>query len=338
MRLAAALMTAASASGAVRPLLLEHVNLNIPDRELARAFYAHALGGRVNPVSTNERLLHVNVGVSQFHMPTLRSVRGREPVTIAQRWGGTIELLTTEPLEQVAARVRETGYAVRELKEEPRENALADGGGEGSGARALAVDGPWASSFVLRRAPAELAPAVSRRRGHAGGTGPLIAMPRATVLCRPGAAPLIASFYRGILGLAVHESAGRARLDFEPCAPGLVSQSLEFIEHADAPPADAYDRSEEAAIHVAIYLPDLDSFGRAFKTAEAAGRIYINPRFEGGPPEYASARTMDEAIECGQFRVKDCIDPDSGELGIVLEHEVRHPGHRAFPLGDAPRE
>merc|ERR1712166_1031422 len=41
-------------------LLLEHVNLNIPDEKAARAFYLDCLGGVANPVSTNARQLHVN--------------------------------------------------------------------------------------------------------------------------------------------------------------------------------------------------------------------------------------------------------------------------------------
>ncbi|KAJ1630076.1 hypothetical protein T492DRAFT_907122 [Pavlovales sp. CCMP2436] len=254
----------------VRALLLEHINVNVPDRELARKFYVTALGGIENPSGTNERQLHVNVGVSQFHLPTLRSVLGREPVDVAQRWGGTLELLSSEPLANIAARVQAAGYSCVESGD------------------ALAIEGAYGSSLVVRRANPALASAVAERQGHAGGSGSLLALTRATLLCPAGHAGRIARFFSRVLGVLVDEEAGRATVHFESHA-GLAAQQLVFEESTDAQAADAYDRSE------------------------AAG-----------------------ALEYGQFRIKDCYDPDlPGELGIVFELEVRYPRHRSFPLRDA---
>jgi catechol 2,3-dioxygenase-like lactoylglutathione lyase family enzyme len=330
----------------VRGLLLEHVNINVPDRAIARAFFCDALGGRENPVGTNARQLHVNVGVSQFHLPTARSVADPSPVTVAQHWSGVIELLSAEPLAAVGERARALGFDARETA-----------GG------ALAVDGPWASAYVLRAAPAGLADALATVRGHDGGAGPLLALTKATVAVRPGHAPRIAAFYRDVLGLEVEESAGRCAVRFEPAqraavdvtepdsasvgasaGAGLPAQSLEFEEHPDAPDADAYDRDEAAAVHVALYMPDAASFEAAFRRAERAGLLYVNSRFEGGPPEFASAMSLEAALQLGQFRVKDCRAPAGAEdgggkvgpLGLVLEHEIRHPGHRSFPLVERP--
>lgn len=88
-------------------LLIEHLNLNIPhsEVELARRYYLEALGGAVNPRSTNERQLHVNVGASQFHLVHLLSVQGCEPCEVPQVWRGAISLWTAETLEDVRARV-----------------------------------------------------------------------------------------------------------------------------------------------------------------------------------------------------------------------------------------
>jgi len=151
----------------------------------------------------------------------------------------------------------------------------------------------------------------------------------------PGKACAIGRFYEQILGLAVEEEAGRVAVRFESGRSGLPAQLLAFEEAADAPAADAYDVDEAAAVHIALYVRDEAAFVAAFERAEAAGIVYINPRFEGGPPEFASARTLGEAVAYGQFRVKDCCDPATGRLGVVLEHEVRSPSHRAFPLGVA---
>jgi catechol 2,3-dioxygenase-like lactoylglutathione lyase family enzyme len=156
------------------------------------------------------------------------------------------------------------------------------------------------------------------------------------VLCPIGRARIIASFFSRVLGVLVdYEEAGRATVRFESGKAGLVAQQLVFEESADAQAADAYDRSEAAGVHLALYLPDAESFAAAFGRVHAAGLLYINPRFEGGPPEFASAKSLEEALECGQFRVKDCVEPDSGELGIVLELEVRYPAHSSYPLHDA---
>lgn len=312
----------------MRPLLLEHVNINVPNRAIAHEFYVDVLGARVNPRGTTEINFHVNVGVSQFHLPTLRSVAGREPVTVGQRWGGTLELLTCEPLATVAERARAAGYATRTL--------TADEGQEGLGVEGgLEISGPWDGSFVLRAAPAGLERAVAARRGHAGGSGSLLALACATMQVPPGAAGRLARFYEQTMGLAVEEEkgAGRVQVRFDSGQPGLVPQRLVFQEAEGAPPADAYETDERAAVHIAIYLPDEASFVRAFRRAEAAGLLYVNPRFEGGPAEFGSARTLDEALGCGQFRVKDCVDPQTSELGAMLEHEVRFPQHKAFPLG-----
>lgn len=44
-----------------RLALLDHINLNVPDRDMATSFYVQALGGQINPETTNARQVHVNV-------------------------------------------------------------------------------------------------------------------------------------------------------------------------------------------------------------------------------------------------------------------------------------
>src|SRR5579871_3975765 len=52
-------------------VLLEHVNLTIPDQRLATAFYVSALGLTRDPyLMTGVTNMWINVGRSQFHLPT----------------------------------------------------------------------------------------------------------------------------------------------------------------------------------------------------------------------------------------------------------------------------
>jgi len=45
----------------------------------------------------------------------------------------------------------------------------------------------------------------------------------------------------------------------------------------------------------------------------------VNPRFI----TVDNVKTWEEAKACGQFRVKDIIDPKTKKLVLMLEHEVR---------------
>ena len=55
-------------------------------------------------------------------------------------------------------------------------------------------------------------------------------------------------------------------------------------------------------------------------------------KLQGGPPEFGNAMSHALAMSCGQFRVRDLRDPASGELGLMLELEVRSPRHISCPL------
>lgn len=51
-------------------ILLEHVNLRVPDMEMASAFYVHALGGTRDPyIDHGPDLVWFNLGFQQFHIP-----------------------------------------------------------------------------------------------------------------------------------------------------------------------------------------------------------------------------------------------------------------------------
>ena len=69
-------------------IALEHVNTWIPDQQLATAFYVSALGLTRDPyLMTGTDNMWVNVGRSQFHMPTSKPevLRGRVGIVVPGR-------------------------------------------------------------------------------------------------------------------------------------------------------------------------------------------------------------------------------------------------------------
>ena len=67
---------------------LEHVNVRVPDQQLATQFYVVALGLTRDPyLMTSVDNMWVNVGKSQFHLPTGKAqvLRGRTAMVIPGR-------------------------------------------------------------------------------------------------------------------------------------------------------------------------------------------------------------------------------------------------------------
>ncbi len=177
---------------------LEHVNVCIPDQRLATLFYITGLGLTRDPyLVTGVTNMWVNVGRSQFHLPTGGPHRLR----------GTIGLVTPDldglrrRLEEVREPLRDTAFGV------------VDGDGH--------VDAvcPWGNRF--------------RIHGPDGDFGEIrLGMPYVRLDVAPGAAPGIARFYAEIFGApAALEDGGRtARIRIG------AAQSLLFSE-TDAPAA-----------------------------------------------------------------------------------------------------
>lgn len=251
------------------------------------------------------------IGLSQLHLLLTRAFGSEEPVTQAQRWPGRLTLLTAEPLEVVRRRLAARGFA--------------------ASARPGALDcmDSWGNHVQLKAAPPGLAAAVEAQSARGGLVGGLLALSEVTHSVRPGAAKRIAAFYTTVLGMDVVVEDGRATVAL---GHGPHEQTLTYEEHPNAPAANAADVDERFAVHIAVYMPDESAYLSAFDRVETLGLVHVNPRFEGAPLEFASARTRSEALRSGQFRVKDLVDPGDGVVGLVLEHEVRAPSHRSYPL------
>jgi hypothetical protein len=182
---------------------LEHVNVFIPDQQLATVFYVTGLGLTRDPyIMTGTDNMWINVGRSQFHMPTgeAQVLRGRVGIVLPDR----------EALLKRLARVRRplegTKFEVRE------HNSFVD------------VTSPWGNQIRCH----EPEPRFGRIT---------LGMPYVEFDVRPGIADGIARFYRDVIGTFAEagedEHGPRARASVGP------KQDLMFRE-TDRPLPD-YD-------------------------------------------------------------------------------------------------
>ncbi len=182
---------------------LEHVNLQVPDQLLATQFYVSGLGLTRDPfMMTGTDNMWVNVGRSQFHLPTGR----------AQRLRGEVGLVVPD-LDALQARLER-------LRAPLAATAFGFAAAEGF----VEARCPWGNRIVCH------APAPEHGRVTLG-------MPRVVLDVPPGTAQGIAAFYREVIGApasAGHE--GGAACARVPAGP---DQWLVFRE-TDAPVAD-YD-------------------------------------------------------------------------------------------------
>mmetsp|Transcript_5345 Transcript_5345/g.10196 ORF Transcript_5345/g.10196 Transcript_5345/m.10196 type:complete len:486 (-) Transcript_5345:1184-2641(-) len=100
---------------------------------------------------------------------------------------------------------------------------------------------------------------------------------------------------------------------------GKSSQSLLFREtDQEIPPYDGH--------HIALYVGNNQAdFEQAFKNAEEAQVVWVNPRFSD------KATNLNTAKKWKQFRFKNIIDLETGKMIFELEHEVRSIEHEAWP-------
>lgn len=263
-------------------ILLEHVNLNVGDADIAARFYVDGLGLCVDPArETQGKSMHVNVGpFCQFH--TASPVH--EPYITAegpQIWRGSITIAyRLEQLQRCVARLSgEVGTSLRGTKffvAEPADNC-------GS----CHVTCPFGNQFVLVAASAEEVDAFnSVGPGRPGSEDSMalgfvsISLPVANAFSGK-----IASFYERCLGLAwTVPSAGRVEIKGGPRG----CQKLEFIEtDGDVPPY--------TGDHFCFYVADLKA---CFEGCKQAGVVWVNPRFS----HLDASETWEDCVTYKQFR------------------------------------
>lgn len=171
--------------------LLEHVNLRVPDLEVARAFYVHGLGLTIDPyIDHGPRLLWFNVGNQQFHIPLTDGeadvLRGRIELSLP-----SLDALVAR-LARVASHLSGTEFSYQR----------ADG--------AVHVFGPWGNEF--------------RCTAPAADTDMQLGIRRVEFAVSSGTAHGIARFYNEVFGASSTTSATRCDIQAGP------GQTLSFVE------------------------------------------------------------------------------------------------------------
>jgi hypothetical protein len=182
---------------------LEHVNVFIPDQQIATLFYVTGLGLTRDPyIMTSTDNMWINVGRSQFHMPTgeAQVLRGRVGIVMPDR----------DALLKRLARVR---HPLEGTKFEVREhNSFVD------------VTSPWGNRIRCH----EPDPRFGRIT---------LGMPYVEFDVRPGTADGIARFYRDMIG--TFAEAGED--EHGPYARASVGPKQELIFRETDRPLPDYD-------------------------------------------------------------------------------------------------
>jgi len=173
-------------------VLLEHVNLTVPDPNLAHTFYVSALGFTRDPYMDFGTLgianFWVNAGETQFHLPKAS----------AQIFRGTIEVMVPDlvdlrrRLDHVGKLLKDSRFAWEVYEDH------------------IAVTCPWGNRFRCIAPPAE---------SRAG-----LGIRRLTMQVSPGSGSGIAHFYRQVLGARSVFDRGTATIDIG------TEQQLCFVE------------------------------------------------------------------------------------------------------------
>lgn len=279
--------------------LLEHVNFYIGSRSASLAFFCGKLGFAQDPRIAEQGLtdlLHLNIGLTQLHMPLV----GRRGFHEVQRIRGSIDLAYGAVEHQ---QLQRCFFPDRQPDLAPFTVTCPDGN-----IFRCAVEyrdqGTRADIDALGSLP--------------GGTSIGIGISAVNVQCPPGSSKAIARFYSDICGAVT------------TCEPSMAIVScgllaLRFVETPDFRELRGW--SKEVGCdqwHIALYVHDFDGM---YNRILEAGLQWDNPRIK----DYA--RTLAEARERQQFRFKDVVDLATGEVLLELEHEVRSLQHPSCPLG-----
>lgn len=315
-------------------LLLEHVNLNVPNRAVAKQFWVNAIGGAIHPRGTRKHQLHVNLGISQVHLPfadtppdgvgePVVDLEGgsdsfREAVVAdGSPYVGEAQLLrgsmTLWVRSAEKARIRLHAAAESTILSE---TAFAF---EDEGGALIRTRCPFGNTVLLREASGALANELERLGAHAGGGGenPL-AIASVAVPIPVGMGQPIADFYTDFLGLAASTTRSAATAAAATETETTISvgphQELVFTETKDAPDPDEYWKDRRVrGWHLCLYVRD---WATAKKKCFDGGAARESDRYAA----------LDRPLEDCQFRLFALPG------GLALEHEVRSPRAPMCPL------
>jgi hypothetical protein len=244
---------------------LEHVNVQVPDQRLAQLFYAAGLGLTRDPyLMVSDTNMWINVGRSQFHLPTgpAQVVRGHTGLVIS----GRDALL--DRLAKVRHKLEGTKFSFSEHNDY------------------VEAVCPWGNRVRCHEPDAARFGRIS------------LGIPYVEFDVPVGTARRIADFYPAIMGTPAQVQNGDGTLARVQMGK---NQTMQFRE-TDRP------QPEFDGHHVQMYIANFS-----------------------GPYEKLKARNL-ISIEDNQYqyRFKDIVDLDTGELLFTVEHEVRSATHPMY--------
>jgi len=308
-------------------VLLEHINLNVPDHKYAIPFYVDLLGCGLDPrraenVAKGEGTVWANCGASQFHLPF-----GTEPQRIPGQIGLRYNSLAGLKERLLSAQQEDHKcFAEAEIGQDVL-----------SGADFVKLIDWYGNVFFCREGPevntnlhqpilssvdsafGDLAIKYGKVESDCRG------IDYVEFNCPIGTAEKIARFYDFVFDATtfVLDSGDEKMIAIigfgEVDENGRSAQSMLFRESPE--PTPNYDGH-----HVAMYVgSSKEDFELAFSNIEQAGVVWINPRFSD------KAGNLNGAKRWKQFRFKDIIDLKTGAKIFQLEHEMRSIEHEAWP-------
>jgi len=289
---------------------LEHLNISSTTWSPKHAaFWFECLGAISDPRASKvlkmvpgaKSLQWINLGLQQFHVPI------GEKDTPDQVVRGSIGLdYTREELPKLRRRLQAAGV-----------NVIVDYCKE-SLHPLLRFKGPNGNAFIVHgiNNPALLGPLTSMCSKSSpclpGGRSSGLGIRFIDFNLPHGTADIVAEFYEKIFHATIERpSPTSVQIHIGQC------QSLRFHEIGSSEVLQNYDGH-----HIALYtnrFPEI--YGRAYRL----GAIYENPRFP-----HLTYGSLDNALSHNEFRVRDVVDPRTGQVVFSLEHEVRSLNHQGF--------
>eukprot|EP00527_Entomoneis_sp_CCMP2396_P006845 CAMPEP_0198152100 /NCGR_PEP_ID=MMETSP1443-20131203/58486_1 /TAXON_ID=186043 /ORGANISM="Entomoneis sp., Strain CCMP2396" /LENGTH=396 /DNA_ID=CAMNT_0043818007 /DNA_START=121 /DNA_END=1311 /DNA_ORIENTATION=+ len=332
--------------------LLEHINLNVPSHEYILDFYYQVLGCGMDPRKAQnlkpnapKKTLWANCGASQFHLPygdVGQAVRGHIGLRVDDLNQVRQQLETFKDCYQSYKIVDVDGggkpaciqivdmygnqFHCRPSTTSTNNPRLTETWKQPIIAASETIEwGDIATTFGIKEKKDEEKSII---RTNCQG------IDYVEFLVPAGTAETIALFYEKVFDatttvLTIDAAAAAsspspkiAIVAFGNISPqGRADQSLIFRETTDSRSIPDYDGH-----HIALYAgQDAKDFDYAFQNCLTADVVWVNPRFSDKVTSLPQAR-----IE-KQFRFKDIIDLNTGEVVYELEHEVRSVEHEAFP-------
>jgi hypothetical protein len=308
----------------------QHVNINSASFDEPAQFFFEALG-MVAASYCGPRIIHANMGLSQIHMPI--------DAAAPQTWTGTVGLAYSQHEFDKAWALLSAQSDWHAEKVSATE--IGTVGPHGNRYHLHVVGDAWVSAsrgkyasdlpslvvtvwFFSDRLLAIAARGSIHRdqtdkegKTCDGDDSRCAGMLYVTVNVAPGKAARIANFYRAAFGASpVVEATSAGHSCTVPIGTAEHGQSIVYLDtEGDLPEYDGH--------HLAIYLND---YAGGYTASAEQGLIWNNPRFNDMP------NTVEEAMELAQFRMKDIVDMETGEVLLELEHEIRGYTNKLCPL------